>query len=141
MNTEEIIEGNKLIAEFMGCYGDTHYVGGEEVYRYGFKNTHITERWHENYFDNRTPYHSSWDWLMTAVEKAKELVDKYRDYCQAWEFSNTPNEDEDEKSAKCALIAVDEILSIYNNLDEDADLMFSKEINYWQEVKNEITKL
>lgn len=67
------IEGNKLIAEFMGCYGDTHWSGGESVFRYGFKDTHITERWHESQFDEMTPYHSSWDWLMPVVEKIEDL--------------------------------------------------------------------
>jgi oligoribonuclease NrnB/cAMP/cGMP phosphodiesterase (DHH superfamily) len=42
---------------------------------------------------------------------------------------------------KCALIAVDEILKVYELLDEDADIMFKTELNYWQEVKKEIEKL
>ena len=62
-------EGNKIIAEFMGCYGGIHYCGNEEVYAYGFKDTHITERWREPLFNDRTPYHESWDWLMPVVEK------------------------------------------------------------------------
>ena len=74
MDSKEIIEGNKLIAEFMGCYGDAHFAGGEQVYRYGFKDTHITERWHESEFLDKTPYHSSWDWLMPVVKKIKDLA-------------------------------------------------------------------
>ena len=70
----------------------------------------------------------------TAKEKAKELIDKYSnieiqiggkydgyismDLCDAKE---------------CALIAVDEILDILNQL--------SLEYEYWQEVKQEIYKL
>ena len=69
MKDEEIIAGNKLIAEFMGCYGASHFCANEEVYRYGFKDTHITERWHESEFSERTPYNSSWDWLMPVVTK------------------------------------------------------------------------
>lgn len=76
MNNEEILTGNKLIAEFMGCYGDTIYAGNEPVYRYGFKDTHITDRWNENSFTERTPYHSSWDWLMPAIEKIEMLGHK-----------------------------------------------------------------
>lgn len=72
--TSEIIEGNKAIAEFMGCYGSTFWAGGEEVYRYGFKDTHITERWDESKFETETPYHSSWDWLMPVVEKIAKIV-------------------------------------------------------------------
>lgn len=73
MTQEEILEGNKLIAEFMGCYGSIHYCGNEEIYAYGFKDTHITERWIESKFNNRTPYHESWDWLMPVVEKIESL--------------------------------------------------------------------
>lgn len=71
---EDIIaEGNKLIAEFMGCYGSTLWAGGQEVYRYGFKDTHITERWNESEFATITPYHTSWDWLIPVVEKIGQI--------------------------------------------------------------------
>jgi hypothetical protein len=65
----------------------------------------------------------------TAVEKAKELIDKFVSldndiFCSV----NYPY------SKQCALIAVDEILSI-NSVDKDYDLS-----NYWEEVKQEIQK-
>lgn len=66
---EDIIAGDKLIAEFMGCYGAMLWAGGEEVYRYGFKDTHITDRWHESEFNTKTPYHFSWDWLCPVMDK------------------------------------------------------------------------
>jgi hypothetical protein len=50
MKNKEIIEGNKLIAEFMG-------VGKE----YKFKNILATD------------YHNSWDWLMPVVDKISSL--------------------------------------------------------------------
>lgn len=72
---------------------------------------------------------------MTAREKAKELIDKFHRftytsvhaYKTSGEYSDT---------IKCALIAVDEIISIKL-------LWFQKdttELNYWQEVKHEIEK-
>jgi len=77
-------------------------------------------------------------------EKADELIDKMyyigrydekEDYnpAMAWE-----------RAKQCALIAVDEILQIFNN--EWAKLDFWTEeinvtINFWQEVKQEIEKL
>lgn len=70
----DVLTGNKLIAEFMGCYGVTHWAGGEEVYRWGFKNTHITERWHESDFIDQTPYHSSWDWLKPVIDKLYDIA-------------------------------------------------------------------
>ena len=60
---------------------------------------------------------------MTPREKTKELVEKYVQY--------TPVEFEYEYAKKCALIAVDEILSLVPLVDRD----------FWQEVKQEIEKL
>lgn len=67
--SKDIEQGNKLIAEFMGCYGSTVYWGGEPFLRWGFKDTHITSRWPVNCFEVETPYHSSWSLLMAVVEK------------------------------------------------------------------------
>ena len=70
---------------------------------------------------------------MTPKEKAEELVDKYLPWTRDWDI---------EKYAflnakQCALIAVDEITSI-KLLWFQKD---TKELNYWQEVKQEIEKL
>jgi hypothetical protein len=60
---------------------------------------------------------------MTPKEKAQELFDKY------FEVTNNYYQ-----AKECALIAVDEILSvIWINLDDEVD--------YWAEVKQEIEKL
>jgi uncharacterized protein YoaH (UPF0181 family) len=55
----------------------------------------------------------------TAVEKAKELIRQFYSVGAV-------------ECKQCALIAVDEILSI-NSVDKDEDLS-----NYWEEVKQEI---
>jgi hypothetical protein len=65
----EIEEGNKLIAEFMGCRESTVYWGGEPFQRWGFADTDIADKWPENCFSVETKYHTSWDWLMPVVEK------------------------------------------------------------------------
>ena len=57
---------------------------------------------------------------MTPKEKAKELVEKYIPFC---EYGLT--------EIHCALIAVDEILEVLNQL--------TLEYEYWEEVKQEIT--
>jgi hypothetical protein len=70
---------------------------------------------------------------MTAKEKARELVDKYRVLLM------DDGEDYGEEilvsmlSKQCALIAVDEILSLFISECEDT--------RYWNEVKQEIAKL
>ncbi len=66
---------------------------------------------------------------MTPKEKAQELVDKM------YSKSQPDNGMSYYEAIDCALIAVDEILSI-NSVDKDYDLS-----NYWQEVKQEIEKL
>jgi len=76
---------------------------------------------------------------MNPKEKAKQLVNKFMSATMTlvadYEWV------EDINSAKqCALIAVNEILNVYELLDEDADIMFKTELNYWQETKQEIEK-
>ena len=59
---------------------------------------------------------------MTPQEKAKELIRQFYSVGAV-------------ECKQCALIAVDEILSI-NSVDKDEDLS-----NYWEQVKQEIEKL
>jgi len=62
MNREEIIEGNKLISEFMG-------LRSFEDDRYGKMWTNPVDK--GSCFTLQ--YHSSWDWLMPVVEKLESL--------------------------------------------------------------------
>jgi hypothetical protein len=73
MTTEEALEGNKLIAEFMGY---RYYPHTREETLPGWRKekahpkisgTYLT-RVHKN-----LAYHRSWEWLMTAVEKIESL--------------------------------------------------------------------
>jgi hypothetical protein len=72
MNTE-IIEGNKLIAEFMGGNKQIIPKGGLHGYKEG------TELWRFCLFSSNPgpvtylEYHSSWEWLMEVVEKIEGL--------------------------------------------------------------------
>ena len=64
--TQEQIEGNKLIAEFMGGkVVDNIFVCDESTRT---KN----ERCLHHYNVSQALYHSSWDWLMPVVKKCKE---------------------------------------------------------------------
>ena len=55
MKQEEIIENNKLIAEFMGAlYYDNIEITSELV-----------------------KYHSSWDWLVPVLKKIEDMIDDY----------------------------------------------------------------
>ena len=64
-NSMNTIEGNKLIAEFMGInakvYSDT-----PTITRWQFGNSML----HQEDLE----YHSSWDWLMPVVEKIGDIV-------------------------------------------------------------------
>ena len=70
---------------------------------------------------------------MTPQEKAKELVDKFRNEFNWVEKDHDVDLYRDTK--QCALIAVDEILKI-----TWVDKFLSVE-DYWQQVKHEIEKL
>jgi hypothetical protein len=72
---------------------------------------------------------------MTPKEKAKELLDKY-DFIYTYDGLSIMDEDltlDDRK--QCALIAVDEVI---DNIEDD---YMHYELDWWQEVKQEINKL
>ena len=64
-HNEEIIEGNKLIAEFEGLEQDGNY---------WYRPTGNTEGLMYTHKYRRLEYHTSWDWLMPVVEKIKDTV-------------------------------------------------------------------
>ena len=71
---------------------------------------------------------------MTPKEKAGELVEKYDETLTYLESKS--------KAKQCALIAVDEIDDIYQKLTpKDDPYYFLLELEYWQEVKQEIELL
>jgi len=67
---------------------------------------------------------------MTPKEKASELVLKMRKKFRIHSAVNHHG-----VSKKCALIAVDEIIDTYHSPMDD------EQIEYWQEVKEEVKKL
>jgi hypothetical protein len=70
---------------------------------------------------------------MTPKEKAEQLVKKYRVLAR---YSGGTG-DTIPAAKQCALIAVDEVIESYKT----KDLIYPKEIIYYQEVKQEIEKL
>ena len=78
---------------------------------------------------------------MTPKEKAKELVDRFREFADGTDIKTdrySPNI-EKQNAKQCALMAVDEIL---NAIDWDYyEGSNQNEHNYWQEVKQEIENL
>ncbi len=74
---------------------------------------------------------------MTPKEKAKELIKKFSFNTRC--FSETKGwEDSFFDAKQCALIAVDEILSL-NVFEDYSD--WTNTIEYWEEVREEINKL
>ena len=74
---------------------------------------------------------------MTPKEKAKELVEKFIEYADIWDYTNDQPLPFD-ATKKCALIAVDEILSLSNDI---WGKQYIETMKYWQQVKTEIEKL
>jgi len=76
---------------------------------------------------------------MTPKEKAQELVDKYRTTIRKADvYGNLASEDEIYLAKECALIAVDEILSM-GIMSDSGHFRMAK--SYWEEVKQEIENL
>lgn len=86
---------------------------------------------------------------MTPEEKAKELIDKFTPDTMDW--TETRGYAVNTKGAKsCALIAVDEIINTNKwffaenyskTIDMEITEKYSKLVNFWYEVKEEINKL
>ena len=70
---------------------------------------------------------------MEAKEKANELVNKFSPILPFYSVIDNTN-----KSIKCALIAVAEILDAIDWHELESP---NNEITFWEEVKNEINKL
>lgn len=71
---------------------------------------------------------------MRPKEKAKELVEKFADYADNL-FDKNLNLTPIIAAKKCALIAVDEILTL-NVFEDYSD--WTNTIEYWEEVRQEI---
>jgi hypothetical protein len=69
---------------------------------------------------------------MTPKEKARELVEAMAFSCRECDY--------EAKAKQCALITVDEILDLKHIVTLRRN-MHEMELEYWQEVKNEINKL
>lgn len=79
--------------------------------------------------------------MIPAKEKAEELVEKYSGITREYEegYGYSPNI---ENAKICALIEVDEIDDIYQKLTpKDNPYYFLFQLEYWQEVKQEIELL
>lgn len=73
ISEKEIIEKNRIIAEFMEgvyCEHPSGYFSGEFGYMF------YKDRW---YNEKNLLYHSSWDWIMSACKKFDELNVSERD--------------------------------------------------------------
>ncbi len=70
--TPEQIEGNKIIAEFMGgeFFTDTHSL---EVSILDLRVRNIEPNKKTSRYISALEYHSSWSWLMPVVEKIESL--------------------------------------------------------------------
>ena len=76
---------------------------------------------------------------MIPKEKAIELVENYAETIKPIEFGVIL--ERDWKTAKqCALIAVDEIIEVINKYSIHSDCPEDADLEYWQEVKQEILK-
>jgi hypothetical protein len=101
MTKKQILNGNKLIAEFMDNWFDT---GLEPAY---------TVHNHKGYEVHELQYHSSWDWFMPVVKKCLDLCDEsiYGDY----EILD-PDVAGDHRSTICANLYTCKIINVHTSV-------------------------
>lgn len=79
---------------------------------------------------------------MTAKEKAKELVnEKYYQPITLHLNVNSNSREMWEYAKRCALIAIEEVISEIKSIEFGYDADFSREINWHEEIKKEIENL
>lgn len=74
MSTEEILNGNKLIAEFMG------YTWSKEGDGKTYLKKFIEQKDIYSTKPDQLQYNSSWNWLMPVVEKIEHLYEQQKVY-------------------------------------------------------------
>lgn len=118
MTEQEIIEGNKLIAEFMG--GKV-----EDTLRCSNYTKIGLPKWAFKCYDfdvlkiSGFEYNSSWDWLMPVVEKIEKAgycVSMYRDNCSVYNKNGerVGNGVHNKGKIICIITAVIEFINWYN---------------------------
>ena len=68
METNEILKGNKLIAEFMKAKNENSDIYYLPEFGHYF-NSYGQIEYNECFRSNELKYHSSWDWLMPVIKK------------------------------------------------------------------------
>ena len=73
MQEQEILEGNKFIAEFMGCkpINGWDVISHKNFLKYNDVGSYIVPN--SRILLSDAKWHSSWDWLMLVVEKIESL--------------------------------------------------------------------
>lgn len=116
MTAEEIIQGNKLIAEFMGY----------ELYNGLFIHSESETPIGNTFYPDQSKYHSSWDWLMPVVEKmeskgfevqiGRSLFVKNTNYCMIHDIGNAFCIEHEDVADKIIVVyrAVIEFIKWYN---------------------------
>jgi hypothetical protein len=88
---------------------------------------------------------------MTPSEKAKELVDKYAKAVDPNHRNDLPKKATKATAKQCALIGVDVVIDLADRVSDISDNYFKNidgnytpaltELEFWQQVKEEINKL
>jgi hypothetical protein len=75
MTQEEIIQGNKLIAEFMGGIKPDLFCNGVKQSENAWNHNDINNPLcGGKYYDDSLKYHTSWNWLMPVVERCNSII-------------------------------------------------------------------
>lgn len=81
MKEKEIIEGNKLIAEFMGYKLITPEMRKEpETWTHSYWQKDYPQRQDVLCEEKYLNYNASWDWIIPICIKCREIAKEYEDY-------------------------------------------------------------
>lgn len=122
---------NKIANEnYSGYYPPNHNGELSLMYCHVWAESYWFSAWRGNYEPLREFHRNNTEKIMNpAQQKAAELIEKFE--------NKTNSLVKDELAKQCAIIAVDEMTELANKMD--GGFSFEKEIDFLQEVKNELS--
>lgn len=91
MTDKEILENNKLIAEFMGLEIKPKYINSKKEEGFANNKFYLFRKSDKRIMDIQSKfYHNSWDWLMPVYQKINNYI-QLRSH-EDWKFNTETNE-------------------------------------------------
>jgi len=120
MTKEKILEGNKLIAEFMGAVVIDNY---PDHVLLDFVKTENYPNNNRYYPDSLLKYHFDWSWIIPVIKKIESIknitVSVTASTCRIWNFTDCLFSKFNETKEEATFLAIVQFVKYYNFNNEN----------------------